>query len=130
MKTPREPAQDISEAQYPASYPRFFISGIMNPPTEDTVAVAEPEMAPKNMHVTMAEMERPPVKNPKSDSMTLTRRLARPPLLISAPARMKNGHASMGKESRPVMADCATISTGMDVYWTKQNAAAMAMEYL
>ena len=32
-------------------YPLRFISGIMNPPTEDTAAAAEPEMDPKSMQV-------------------------------------------------------------------------------
>ena len=32
-------------------YPMRFISGIMNPPTLETAAVAEPEMEPNNMQV-------------------------------------------------------------------------------
>ena len=32
-------------------YPLRSISGIMKPPTEDTAATAEPEIAPKSMQV-------------------------------------------------------------------------------
>jgi hypothetical protein len=39
-----------------------FIAGIINVPIADVVAMAEPEMAAKNMHDTVVTIASPPVK--------------------------------------------------------------------
>jgi len=44
-------AVTVTAALKSRRYPILFISGTMNPPTEETAAVAEPEIAPKSMQV-------------------------------------------------------------------------------
>ena len=68
-------------------------------PMAATVAGPEPETAAKNMHATTAAMPSPPGKSPATASERSVSFLEIPPLLMSVPARMKNGSASSVKES-------------------------------
>ncbi|MPN25185.1 hypothetical protein SDC9_172592 [bioreactor metagenome] len=85
----------------------------MKEPIAETVAGPEPEIAAKNMQASTVTIARPPVMKPTRLSARLTRRREMPPLHISAPARMKKGIASSGKESSPVTDFCASISIGI-----------------
>ena len=80
------------------------MAGIINEPTAEVVALAEPEMAAKNMQVAVVAMPRPPATQPISSLKKSTRRLAIPPLFIRFPAMIKKGIAISGKESRAVNA--------------------------
>ena len=85
----------------------------MNEPTAEVVAMAEPEIAAKNMQVIVVTMLRPPVIKPVMVSKKFRIRLAMPPPRIRLPASIKNGTAIRGNESQPVMAFCEIISSGM-----------------
>ncbi|MPN17839.1 hypothetical protein SDC9_165194 [bioreactor metagenome] len=80
----------------------------MIPPIAATVAGDEPEIAPKNRHATMVTVARPPVLLPTSLLATSTSLLAMPPFSMIPPARIKQGIARSGKDSRPEYIDCAT----------------------
>lgn len=71
----------------------------MNEPTAEVVAMAEPEIAAKNMQVIVVTMLRPPVIKPVKVSKKFRIRLAMPPPLIRLPASIKNGTAIRGNES-------------------------------
>lgn len=113
MITPIVPAAAVRAALKGLLYPWLTISGIINAPTADTVATAEPEIAAKNMHTIIVTIPSPPVTWPIRESKKFTRRLAIPPLLIRLPASIKNGMARSGKESTPVMAFWAMIISGI-----------------
>ena len=113
MITPIVPAAAVIAAAKPASYLRSFIEGIMNEPIAETVAGPEPEIAAKNIQARTVTIASPPVMNPTKASARLTSLREIPPPHISAPARIKNGIASNGKESRPVTDFCASISNGI-----------------
>ena len=71
-------------------------------PMAATVAGAEPEIAPKNIHATTVTIANPPVKCPTIVSKKFTNRLDKPPPSIKAPPSTKNGIAINGKESQEV----------------------------
>jgi hypothetical protein len=80
----------------------------MNPPIDDTAAEAEPDTAPKSMHVSVFTYASPPGKRPTSDEAKSISRRAIPPSPISTPDSTKNGIASSGKLAMPVESRCAT----------------------
>ena len=69
---------------------------IMMEPTATTVAGDEPDTAANNAHASSAAIARPPRKWPTSEFANAIMRFATPPVVINAPARMKNGIASSG----------------------------------
>ena len=75
----------------------------------ETAATAEPLTAPKSMQVSVLTKARPPGRRPTRAAAKSIRRLARPPLPISSPARMKNGMASSAKLSMPLLRALATV---------------------
>ena len=106
------------------------MAGIMNAPTAEVVAMAEPEIAAKNMQVTVVTMLRPPAMKPMNVSKKFRIRLAMPPPLIRLPASMKKGTAISGKESTPVMDFWVIINRGMvpSPQTRMVNRVAMPME--
>ena len=70
-------------------------------PIEETVAIEEPEIAPKNIEERATTAPRPPVIQPTRQAATSISLLARPPTLITVPERMKNGMAIIVNESMP-----------------------------
>ena len=115
MITPMVPAAAVMAAAKLPWYLRSFMEGIMNDPIAETVAGPEPEIAAKNMQAKTVTIAKPPVINPTRLSAKLTNLREIPPLHIKAPARMKNGMASRGKESSPVTDFCARIIIGISV---------------
>ena len=69
----------------------------MMEPMAATVAVEEPETAPKKKHARIVTRPRLPVTRPTRLFATATRRLERPPASITEPATIKNGMAIMVK---------------------------------
>jgi len=69
---------------------------IMIEPTATTVAGEEPDTAANNAHESNAAIASPPRKWPTSAFANAIMRFATPPVVMSAPARMKNGIASSG----------------------------------
>jgi len=102
MIIPKIPDAATSATEKFLSYPFSSMAGIIIEPMEATVAGADPDIAPKNMHVTTVTIAKPPVNCPISESQKPTRRLERPPPSINAPERIKPGIASRGKESHVV----------------------------
>lgn len=113
--TPMVPDAAVIAAAKEASYFLSFMEGTINEPIADTVAGPEPEMAAKNMQAKTVTIAKPPVINPTRLSAKLTSLREIPPLHIKAPARMKKGIASRGKESSPVTDFCARIIIGISV---------------
>ena len=67
-----------------------------------TVAGEEPDRAAKNMEATTETIPSEPLMWPTSASANSRILFDRPPNFIRLPARMKNGTASSGNESRPL----------------------------
>ncbi len=70
-------------------------------PMAATVALAEPEMAPKNMQARTVTQPRPPVTLPIRELAILISRLESPPVSIRLPQMIKNGSESSVKEFTP-----------------------------
>ena len=70
-------------------------------PMAATVALAEPEMAPKNMQARTVTQPRPPVTLPIRELAMLISRLESPPVSIRLPQMIKNGSESSVKEFTP-----------------------------
>src|SRR5699024_1770293 len=102
--TPIDPAAAGTADANPGSYFLTIIAGIINPPIAATVAGPEPAIAAKNIHATIVTSDRPPVIQPTIVVARSKSRLEIPPFPIRIPARMKNGIANSGKESRDVKA--------------------------
>ena len=60
IMTPTQPAAATRAAEKYLSYTRSTIAGMVSAPMAATVAGPEPEIAPKNMQVTMAVRPIPP----------------------------------------------------------------------
>ena len=75
--------------------------GIMMAPMAATVAGAEPETAPKNIHAMTVTIPREPVTPPMIELAAFTSRLDRPPVSIMVPDIMKNGSARLVKLATP-----------------------------
>jgi hypothetical protein len=78
-----------------------------------TVAGEEPERAAKNKQDNIVTRAKPPVNGFINEFAKLISRLDKPPVSIKDPARIKNGIAIRGKESRAVNALCVRNAAGM-----------------
>ena len=83
------------------------------PPIAETVAGADPEIAPNNMQAKIAAMPRPPVVLPTTQFATLISRLEIPPVAMILPAIMKNGSARSVKF--PTLVYIAWVTNVMEV---------------
>ena len=72
---------------------------IMMLPTATTVAGDEPDTAANSAHASSAAIASPPRKWPTSAFANAIMRFATPPVVMNAPARMKNGIASSAGRS-------------------------------
>ena len=99
----------------------------MNAPTAEVVAIAEPDIAAKNMHVMVVTILSPPTTKPMNVSKKSSIRFAIPPPLIRLPASMKNGTAISGNESQPVTAFCATMISGIELSPPNTRASNVAI---
>jgi len=109
IKSPVVAAVEVSATLKALSYPCRFIWGIINPPTDDTAAAADPEIDPNIMQVSTLTYPSPPRHQPTAaDAKSISRR-AIPPSPIKYPDRIKNGIASSGKLSTPPAIRWATI---------------------
>ena len=95
-------------------------------PMAMTVAVEDPEIAPKNADATKVTIARPPGRPPTIAAARLTSLFETPPLSSRPPAIMKNGMAMNGKESVAVKKRCTTTISGRSVYISSGIAAATA----
>ena len=73
----------------------------MMAPMAATVAGAEPDTAPKNMHAMTVTIPREPVTPPMIELAALTRRLDSPPVSMMVPEIMKKGRARLVKLATP-----------------------------
>ena len=71
-------------------------------PIATTVAVAEPEMAPKNIHTRKDTIARPPGSQLNSDPRKSQSLLDTPVFAIRPPQRINNGIAIRENTSQPV----------------------------
>jgi hypothetical protein len=99
MMAPRRPEEAVTAAPNTGSYPFLFIPGIMMLPIAAVVAVAEPEIAPKNMEAAMVTIASPPLSHPTRELTKLTSLREMPPVSIRFPPKIKKGRAINGKES-------------------------------
>jgi hypothetical protein len=99
MIGPRIAAPAVMTAASSGLYPSRSMAGISMPPTAAAEAAAEPEMVAKSRLVKIVTWPRPPRRWPTSDCDRPIRAPVMPPTFITAPARMKSGMASSGKES-------------------------------
>jgi hypothetical protein len=111
--TPKDPAEAVIDAANPSLYPCSFISGIIKDPIAETVAGPEPEIAAKNIQLTVVTIANPPVIEPIKASDNLSNLFDMPALPINDPASIKNGIAISGKESKDAKAFCAINSIGV-----------------
>lgn len=79
MMQPIVPAEEMTAAAKSGLYFFSTIIGTMKEPMAETVAAAEPEIAPKNMQATTVTIARPPVMKPTKHSAMSTMRREIPP---------------------------------------------------
>jgi hypothetical protein len=91
------------------SCPAATIMGTSSAESAAASATAEPDSAERMQAAMIATYPSPPFTWPTAASATLTMRLERPPVFMISPASMKNGTASSGNESAPLIRFCATI---------------------
>ena len=77
--TPIAPETEVIAAENPGEYPFSFISGIIKEPIAETVAGPEPDIAAKNIHVTVVTIANPPIILPTSASAKFNNFLDTPP---------------------------------------------------
>ena len=128
VDTPMDPAEAAKAALNGRGYPFFSISGIMMAPTAEQVAIAEPEIAAKNIQAAVVTKLSPPVIHPIQVSAKLTILFATPPVLIKLPARIKKGIAISEKEFTPLTQFCVIIANGVFVKPAKTTKVANAIE--
>ena len=80
---------------------------------DEMAAAAEPEMAPKSMHVTVFTKASPPGSLPTSVAAKSIKRRAKPPAPMSSPARMKNGIANRAKELTEFAISLTTVEVAL-----------------
>src|SRR6056297_326788 len=102
----------VTPTAKPGSYPASRIALISMEPSPPASATAAPDMPAKITEAPTLTCPRPPRIQPTSASAKLKIRSVMPALFIRLPARMKNGTASKGKLSTPLMTLCATIRGG------------------
>jgi hypothetical protein len=111
---PNAPAAAEMEQAKEVSYFCFFISGIIIPPMQATVAGPDPEIAAKIMLVNTVTIPKAPLTFPRKRRQKFTNRLDMPPTIMISPASIKKGTASREKESTPLKYDCIIISIGIE----------------
>ena len=107
---PMVEAEAVTAAEKRGEKPVRVMAGISTEPVPAASATAEPDMPAMIMLVTTTTCPRPPVRCPTKALASRTNRSVIPPLFIRAPARMKKGTASRGKESTPVTTRWAITS--------------------
>ena len=75
------------------SYPASTIIRISKGPRDETSAMVEPEIPPKNVEAKTFTCANPPVKRPTRMFANWNNRVAIPPTDIISPIRIKNGIA-------------------------------------
>ena len=96
-------------------YPARSISGIITEPTDAVSAIEDPDRQPKKVEASTLTSARPPRMNPTNTRARLTKRNARPPSAMIAPASTKNGMASSEKSSTPSEIFNITASSGRSI---------------
>jgi hypothetical protein len=91
------------------------MAGIIIDPIAATVAGLEPEIAAKNIQVTIATSAKPPVIEPTILFARLINRRDIPPPSIKEPAIIKKGIAIKGKDDTAVNIRWATTKRGISL---------------
>ena len=94
-------------------------------PSAVASALAEPEMPASSMPASTVVCARPPLMWPTSESESFTRFLVMPVSSMRAPASMKNGTASIAKESYTPNIVWAITKLGSDVSVIRVTEVAM-----
>jgi hypothetical protein len=104
-----ELAAVIAQA-YSASYPDFFIAGIITPPIEAVSATAVPDIPAKIIDEPILANPIPPRMCPNSLSPKSTIFCVIPPTFIRLPANTNPGIANNTKESMPPYIFCGNAN--------------------
>jgi len=110
---PNVPPTACIAAEYSLGYPRFDISGYINPPIAAVVATEDPDIAAKKVQASNDTREIPPEIHPTQESAKATSLLDKPPSDIMFPAKIKPGIANIEKLSAPVKMRWAMTTNGI-----------------
>jgi hypothetical protein len=101
IMTPRTPPAAGRAAAYGSGYPRRFNSGYMIPPIAAVVAIEDPDMAAKNVQVSIHTREVPPLICPTILLAKSISRFESPPYCMIDPESTKKKIASRAYWSPP-----------------------------
>ena len=108
---PSVPAEQINPIENARSYPALMRPGYMIVPIASIVTIDDPEIAANTAHARTAATARPPGTGAVSAIITLIRRWAMAPRVISAPASRNIGIASRTSRSTVNHMSCTRYST-------------------